>query len=109
VPVIACLREVTTQGHLAKKKGRVDLLKSRSPEVIWDCPSFGRTRGENPSVWVKALRAERAHISLKLPKPEGLKSRSAKEMKRYGPLDLEIHVATNQKLRVNCIGVSVES
>jgi hypothetical protein len=28
---------------------RVDSQKSRSPEVIWDHPSFGRTRGGNPS------------------------------------------------------------
>ena len=41
---------------------RVDLLKSQSPEVIWDHPSSGRTCGRNPSIsGGNSLGGTRAH------------------------------------------------
>jgi hypothetical protein len=74
---------------------------TKVPEVIWDHPSFGRTRGEIHQVRVKTLREERAYRRLKHPKPEEPKSRESL-------IDLQRgHLSPDHELREIYIGVSV--
>jgi hypothetical protein len=77
----------------------VDSEKSRSPEVIWDHPSFGRTCGGNPSS--SGEGAPGGTSTQKVETPEARRS----ESRRYA----KGHLSIDRELYVSCSEASVEN